>query len=162
MHRISKIKQSTRCAGGIRVTRQDIFNINNGDRPSAPNVAFVLTDGASTRDRELTIPEADKARAAGITIFAIGITNQINITELQGIANDPDDHFMFVVEDFDVLVKKSASVLAAFCSETRKFGIHGPSYIGHIIVLINLLFPGMTIYRGAHEEHKFTYHYMPE
>ena len=44
-----------------------------GDRPDALNIAIVITDGESTIDKERTIPEAEAARAAGITVFAIGI-----------------------------------------------------------------------------------------
>ncbi len=42
-----------------------------------------MTDGESLVDAELTIPEADAARAAGIILFAMGIGPNLKDVELQ-------------------------------------------------------------------------------
>ena len=42
--------------------REEIFNPLRGDRPDAPNVAIILTDGVSNINSRRTIPEAETAR----------------------------------------------------------------------------------------------------
>lgn len=74
-----------------RYMRQVMFTPSNGDRPNAPNVAVVVTDGASNRDQNLTIPNAVDAHRQGITMFAIGIGPNVNravcmpVTDLKAI-----------------------------------------------------------------------------
>lgn len=59
------------------------------------NVALIVTDGESTRDQNLTIPEASKAKDGGITMFVVGVTDDINEEELKGIASKPVDQHYF-------------------------------------------------------------------
>ena len=42
-----------------------MFTEEHGDRLRIPNIGFVVTDGVSNRDQNLTIPEADMAREKG-------------------------------------------------------------------------------------------------
>ena len=81
----------TNTYGGLNVMRRLVFTEENGDRPDVPNVAIVLTDGVSTINRELTISEAEAARAAGIRIFSIGVTNDINEDEIRAISSLPQE-----------------------------------------------------------------------
>ena len=73
--------------------------LQNGDRPNVPNVAIVITDGQSNYDHDLTIPDADIDKAAGITLFAVGVTDQINLVELDGIASLPTASHVFTSAD---------------------------------------------------------------
>ena len=73
----------------------------NGDRGWAPNVAIVLTDGASNMRSENTIPMAERAKNNGINIISVGVTEGINLVELKAIASDPNR--VLNVEDFDKL-----------------------------------------------------------
>lgn len=57
--------QETNTSGGIRTMHEQIFIPERGDRRGVPNIGIVLTDGESTRDQPLTIPEANKAKAKG-------------------------------------------------------------------------------------------------
>jgi hypothetical protein len=54
-----------------------MFRASRGDRPGVPNIALVVTDGETNRDSNLTIPEADRARANGITLIAVGIGDSV-------------------------------------------------------------------------------------
>ena len=87
-----------------------------GKRQGVPALGIVITDGVSTRDPALTIPSANAARANGILMFAIGITDQTNQNELNGIANDPDENFVFEADDFNALNSIRDSVVNAACN----------------------------------------------
>ena len=58
--------QATNTSGGIRMMHSVMFKEANGDRPGIPSIGIVVTDGASSTDSDLTIPEADIARHKGI------------------------------------------------------------------------------------------------
>ena len=80
-----------------------LFARGTGARDSdenVPRVGIVMTDGQSS---DGVITPADNARAEGITLFAIGIGTGINQLELQEIGNDPDDKYVFEVNNFDVV-----------------------------------------------------------
>ena len=45
-------------------------------------------------NHDQTVVEANRAKADGIKFFVVGITNEIDENELQGIASDPvHDHY---------------------------------------------------------------------
>ena len=52
--------------------RSQQFIEANGDRPGVPNVAILITDGASNVNEQNTIPAAQYAKEKGITIFRWG------------------------------------------------------------------------------------------
>ena len=84
----------TNTSGALRMMRNEVFRTDAGDRPEVRNIGLVITDGNSNRDENLTLPEARAAKADGITLFSVGITNQINETELKLIASPPvEDHY---------------------------------------------------------------------
>ena len=55
-----------------------MFTTLGGDRSDAPDIAIVITDGASNLDMLNTIPYAQDAHRQGITMFAIGIGESLN------------------------------------------------------------------------------------
>ena len=73
----------------LRILRTEGFTSGRGDRAGARNVAIVITDGVSNVNPENTLPEAERAQAANIDIFSIGITDDIDIKEIQGISSRP-------------------------------------------------------------------------
>lgn len=135
---IRYLDQNTNTSGGIRVMHQDMFTAANGDRPNAPNIAIVVTDGESTFDKNLTIPEANKARDKNIIIIAIGIGEKISEDELQGIGNKPAKDFVFKAE-FDTLdtlknlVVQTACTAVSDCREGSDvvFLMDSSSSVGH-------------------------------
>ena len=103
----------------INATVTDLFGNGQGARDiseNVPRVAIVMTDGKSNYDTVLE--QADKARARGITLFAIGIGTEIDETELHQIANKPDDKFVFQVNDFDVIENIRSLVSRRACQGT--------------------------------------------
>ena len=71
-------------------------------RDDAVRIAIVMTDGIS-RNPNQTAMESKLAKTADIHLFAIGIGNNIDKSELERIANDPDDKYVFHVESFGAL-----------------------------------------------------------
>ena len=93
------------------------FTAENGDRPDVPNIAIVLTDGASNVNESLTIPLAEMARAEGITIYSIGITNSINETEVRLMSSEPQELGVnyYLSEDFAGLSDLTTQLTTATC-----------------------------------------------
>lgn len=112
---IKYLNQNTNTSGGIRVMHEQMFTEANGDRPNVPNIAIVVTDGESTYDKVLTIPEADKARQKNIIMIAIGIGSKTSQIELQGIANKPSSKFVHNA-DFDTLDSIRRTVVETACT----------------------------------------------
>ena len=59
----------TNTADGIRAISEAI---DRDGRPSVKKIAVVIADGASTLEKQRTIPEAQSAKDAGIKIFFVG------------------------------------------------------------------------------------------
>ena len=93
--------------------KDDMFTPEKGDRSRAPNIAIVMTDGASSRDAHLTIQYAEEARAEGITIFSIGIGPTVNNDELLGIAGAPER--VIHVSSFDALPMIQSQITTFAC-----------------------------------------------
>lgn len=107
--------QETNTSGAIRTMRTQMFTPERGDRPDVPNIGVVITDGESNRDADLTIPEANDAKADGIIMFALGIGDKVSMDELIGIANSPKDKYVFKATDFDALKNIEVQVESAAC-----------------------------------------------
>lgn len=71
-------------------------------RSNAAHVIIILSDGQSNNMIE-TKSAADHAHAEGVHIFAIGIGDKTNAQELMALASDPDDLFVFHVNNFEAL-----------------------------------------------------------
>ncbi|ELT92983.1 hypothetical protein CAPTEDRAFT_220507 [Capitella teleta] len=104
--------QETNTSGAIR-TMEQMFVREKGDRRKAPNVGVVITDGASNRDVNYTIPYANAAKASGIAMFAIGIGDKVNKDELDAIATNTT--MVFEVGDFDMLETINSRLVSAAC-----------------------------------------------
>ena len=107
-------KKGTNTSGGIQVMREEFAN---NHREGATQISIIITDGKATRDIDSTIPNAEAARADGIIIFAIGITDSINEDELQSLSSEPQvlgENF-FVSPTFDALSNIEDVVTTEVC-----------------------------------------------
>ena len=91
--------ENTNTSGGLYIARTQLFNLQNGDRPNAPNVAIVITDGESTYDRHKTIPHAQALRSEGVRVIGVGVVTSYTMeAELKGISSYPhvngSDYFL--------------------------------------------------------------------
>lgn len=98
---------------GLRYMRNEIFQPMKGDRDRVPNIAIVITDGKSNINEEETKAEADLAKGQGIRMIAVGITDNVNPTELRDIASD--DQSLFVVENFEILMQQLDDIARTTC-----------------------------------------------
>ena len=92
-----------------------MFTEENGDRPGVMNIGILVSDGQASREENRTIPEAILARESGITIFGIGVGEEVNPQELRDIANQPSEQFTFNVTGFDALEHIRDQVSEAAC-----------------------------------------------
>ena len=98
---------NTNTSSGLRRMQNNVFDPTNqglrGDRLDVQNLAIVITDGGSNVNKEDTIPSADRAKADGIKIVAVGITRSVNETELRGISSTGiEGETLFRSDDFNV------------------------------------------------------------
>ena len=61
------------------------------------HLAIVVTDGYQNRPGS-TERESRLAKEAGIEIFTVGVTSNINETELNLIASNPKSNYVYVVQ----------------------------------------------------------------
>ena len=118
------LDNGTNTALGLQLMRQDQFVRARGDRRMAPNVAIVITDGASTVNPELTIPRAIQARREDINIVSIGITDKVNLTELRLISSEPqvENRNWFRTADFQLLSSIVRNVGNSVCPTVPPVG----------------------------------------
>ena len=96
--------------------RTVIFTPQHGDRPNAPNIVVLLTDGYSN-DRVRTQQEAALLHKDGVRVIAVGI-GHYNITELGHIASSPHD--TFAVANFSQLSQQFVGkILQSVCQGMR-------------------------------------------
>jgi len=108
---------TTNTAEGIEFARDQQFVSFEGDRSFAPNLMIVITDGESNVNAQNTIPEAERAHAAGIEVISIGITDAINANELRGISSPPhiENENWWLSEDFTTLSEIQESIVNRVC-----------------------------------------------
>ena len=113
--------ENTNTSGGLRVMREQQFRPERGDRPNVENIAIVITDGRSTYDNESTIPEAVLSRAAGIQIFAVGVTASIDETEVRMISSLPQqiNRNYFLTADFSQISEIMLALVEATCEASE-------------------------------------------
>lgn len=106
---------STNTAAALTTLRTDVFTSGRGDRSNSPNIAVVVTDGASN-DPAATLREAALARAQGITLLAVGVGPWVDPLELSAIASQPTDRNVFYSTQFSSLDSITDSLVQAMCN----------------------------------------------
>lgn len=100
VNNLTFITGNTVTGRALEMARTQIFDITAGDRPGAPNIIVVLTDGISTNPN-VTQEEADILRNSNTLVITIGIGPYLDANELKNLATD--SRFIFRVGDFDKL-----------------------------------------------------------
>lgn len=111
---IKYVSGRTNTSDALRFVRQYGFS-KERTRENAVKLAIILTDGISRRPL-LTKKESNLCRDQGIHLFAVGIGNKVDKTELKRIANDPDHKFMFHVDSYQALNRIRDFLAITACS----------------------------------------------
>ncbi|XP_042636263.1 collagen alpha-4(VI) chain-like [Orycteropus afer afer] len=77
-----------------------------------PQIVILVTDGESSDEVQET---ADRLKADEVVVYVAGINVQ-DVQELQKIASEPSEKFLFNTENFDILQDLSGSILQTLCS----------------------------------------------
>merc|ERR1712004_385604 len=90
-----------------------------GDRSDADNIAIILTDGVPNLDIEQTVPDAEALQAAGVTVYAIGVTEAIDEYTLKSLSSQPQvlNENYFTASDFTALSGVENAIQSAACYE---------------------------------------------
>ena len=97
--------------------RTDVLTAADGMRTDdgIPKIVLLLTDGYSNG-----IPPqgpANDLRNSGVSIFSIGVGSSVSVSELNGIASDPDKDYVFRLSSFNQLASFVDRVSSVSCSE---------------------------------------------
>lgn len=121
--KIPFIYGSTNTYGALNIMRTEMFTRGNGDRPNVHNIVMLITDGVSNINPTLTVPEAVRAQAENIHIYAVGI-GLADTTELAKIASKPETGNIFTVQDFAELDVLKHKIFDAFCQGMYRIYIY--------------------------------------
>jgi len=125
------LDENTNTSGGIATALNQMFTKEGGDRPNAPNIMVIITDGVSTYDNATTIPNAVKAKNANILVVSIGVGNKTSQAELEGMASAGKDGKPIVLQvgSYEALdlVNQKLALVACDKEETPEVPCNGTS-----------------------------------
>jgi collagen type VI alpha len=110
---------------GLNFIRNNAFTKAHGDRDGVNNILIVITDGASTLPDKTKL-EADAIHQSNINIFAIGVGNNVKMSELEMIASDKQN--VFTVDNFDALNNIQHQLQQTTCEGTCYYNKTGKNY----------------------------------
>ena len=93
--------------------RNEVFSYTNGDRSQVGNIAIVMTDGQSNVNTPGTLEQATLARNEGVLMLAVGIGNNVNRQEVEGITSDTSR--AFYASNQDQLQRVANQILDVIC-----------------------------------------------
>lgn len=108
---------STHTAMAFRVAREAIFTEVNGDRPDAPNLIIMITDGQSNINHEETLPQAQMLKDSGVTILTVAIGFTTHTDELIGMTSKPVQENLFYVDRFSGLEDLHTKIVEPICKD---------------------------------------------
>jgi Mg-chelatase subunit ChlD len=85
---------STNTQDALRLANDVVLQESNGMRPpekGISKVVIVITDGGSNVNASLTIPNANKIKARGFSVFSVGVGSGVNQVDLNAMASNKDD-----------------------------------------------------------------------
>ncbi|CAM9623662.1 unnamed protein product [Lampetra fluviatilis] len=101
----------------------------------------------------------DSARAAhedGILVFALGVTDSVDVSELDAIASKPSSVYMHHVDDFELLSKLRVQIVRKICEglsclgATGRDGVPGTDLVKEFGLATA---PGVTSVEGSSSDH---------
>jgi len=110
---------NTNTSGGIFKLLSEVFVVANGDRPDVQNIVILITDGKPTRDVNL-LPDYINRLQAAASVFAVGVTSQIDAETLRNFSSLPreKDRQYFESPSFNRLSEIVTNLLKTTCAAT--------------------------------------------
>lgn len=108
-------------AHGIQIVNTEVFQSIRGDRAGVTDIAIIIMDGRSSEGAADVIPQATAAKARGIRLVVVGVTQAVDLTELTAIASRPGD--VVTIDSFGALSGSIDRLYRAVCSD----GAPGPT-----------------------------------
>lgn len=100
----------------LRVVNKEMFaNLDGGARQNVPQILIFLTDGKCTVCTEDLQTVVSPLKDSGVTIYTIGVTENINRTELEIISSEPSRNYTFEVDTFKDLKDITENLRHKFC-----------------------------------------------
>ncbi|CAG5132865.1 unnamed protein product, partial [Candidula unifasciata] len=88
-------------------------------RKGVAQIIVTVTDGLSQEPKK-TAKAAEEARRKGVYMFAIGVGQEVDPQELSDISSDPDEDFVFSVDDFKALSSVTNLLALKTCEALSK------------------------------------------
>uniref|UniRef100_A0A8C9TZF1 Matrilin 2 n=1 Tax=Scleropages formosus TaxID=113540 RepID=A0A8C9TZF1_SCLFO len=123
---MSHLASGTMTGLAIQYAMDVAFTEAEGARPAharVPRVAMVITDG---RPQDTVDEVADRARAAGIRIYAVGV-GRVDMNTLRAIGSQPHTEHVYLVANFSQMESLTAIFQAKLCAgiDYCDLGEHG-------------------------------------
>jgi len=93
----------TNIAGALQTARTEMFVEERGARADVRRLIFLITDDTTNIDNERTQTEAQLTRDAGIEVFTIAVTSEVDKQQLEMIVSYPPESYFYYVSDFQML-----------------------------------------------------------
>lgn len=106
---------STQTGRAIKFATQHVFASSNRTRTARNRIGVVLTDGRSQDD---VVDAAQEAKAQNIILFAVGVGNEIDNSELESIANKPSSTYVLYAENYAAIANIRDKLEQKLCEES--------------------------------------------
>uniref|UniRef100_A0A3Q3NHT1 VWFA domain-containing protein n=1 Tax=Mastacembelus armatus TaxID=205130 RepID=A0A3Q3NHT1_9TELE len=112
---ITYLGGNTQTGRAIRFAVNHVFSSSLRTTQVKNRIAVVVTDGKSQDD---VVDASIEARSQGITLFAVGVGNEIATSELVSIANKPSSTYVLYAEDYTTIDRIRDSMEQRLCEES--------------------------------------------
>ena len=99
----------------LRTVDKNVLSLEGGARQGAAQVLIFLTDGKCTLCEQSVASAVAPLKSKGVKIYTVGVTDKVNVTELEIIASEPMSQHSFQVEEFNQLVSIIVDVYTKAC-----------------------------------------------
>lgn len=119
----------TNTGSALEFIRANYLTEMSGSRAKdgVPQIVILVTDGESNDEVQ---DAADQLKRDGVIVYVVGINVQ-DVQELQKIASEPFEKFLFNTENFSILQEFAGSLLQALCSAGERQMESKPCSIDH-------------------------------
>jgi collagen type VI alpha len=111
----SQLGGQTNTQAALLLTHSVVFNATQGDRPTVPNIAIIVTDGQSNVQADQTQIQAKIARDRGIELYAVAVGTNPGMVEINGIASQPTADHVFTLTSLMDAANVASTLIDHLC-----------------------------------------------